>query len=246
MADSARHPRPQEELLVYDELDRCPYLPGQVSRLPLRWPVGGLSRQQLDDRLAAGDRRTGSFLYHTHCPSCTACEPIRLDVNEFQPDETQRRTLRRGDRQLILRMDEPIADQTRVDLYNRHKRGRGLMVRGEESEVDVDGYGRFLVESCCDTIELSAYLDGRLVLVAVTDRGRHSLNAVYCCFDPSYPKLSLGTYSVLKHVDLCREWGLQYLYLGLYVAASAHMSYKARYLPHERLIAGEWRKFDRP
>jgi len=233
----------REELVIHDELDRCPYLPGQVSRLPLRWPLRGLDPQQLDERLASGDRRTGLFLYHTRCPNCSACEPIRLDIATFRPDETQRRVLRRGQRELTWQVGEPIADEQRVALYNRHKRERGLMVRGEDSAIDVAGYSRFLVETCCATIEFSAYLGDELVLVAVADRGATALNAVYCYYDPSHPKLSLGTFSVLQHVELCREWGLRYLYLGLYVADSSHMNYKSRYLPHERLIDGRWRAF---
>jgi arginine-tRNA-protein transferase len=38
---------------------------------------------------------------------------------------------------------------------------------------------------------------------------------------------------------------MRYVYLGFYIADSAHMSYKSQYLPHERLIGGAWRKFDR-
>jgi arginine-tRNA-protein transferase len=38
---------------------------------------------------------------------------------------------------------------------------------------------------------------------------------------------------------------LRYLYLGLYVADCRHLAYKARFLPHERLVNGEWRRFDR-
>ena len=33
--------------------------------------------------------------------------------------------------------------------------------------------------------------------------------------------------------------------IGLYVADCPSMAYKARYLPHERLINGEWVKFSR-
>jgi arginine-tRNA-protein transferase len=52
-----------------------------------------------------------------------------------------------------------------------------------------------------------------------------------------------GTYSILKQIALCRSWGL--LYLSLYVIGCEPMRYKARYLPHERLIGGVWRRFDR-
>ena len=57
--------------------------------------------------------------------------------------------------------------------------------------------------------------------------------------------MSLGTYCILKQIEACRAWGLRYLYLGLYVADCRHLAYKARFLPHERLVNGEWRKFDR-
>jgi arginine-tRNA-protein transferase len=48
---------------------------------------------------------------------------------------------------------------------------------------------------------------------------------------------------VLKQIGLCRQWGLRYLYLGLYVAGNRPWPYKARYTPHERLIDGAWQRF---
>ena len=59
------------------------------------------------------------------------------------------------------------------------------------------------------------------------------------------PKLSLGTYSILKQLELAKRWGMRHLYLGLYIEANEHMAYKARFLPHDRLVRGEWRKFER-
>jgi arginine-tRNA-protein transferase len=71
------------------------------------------------------------------------------------------------------------------------------------------------------------------------------VSAVYCYFDPDHSRLSPGVYNVLKQVETCRTWGCRYLYLGFYVAGSEHMSYKAQYLPHERFMNGQWRRFDR-
>jgi len=115
---------------------------------------------------------------------------------------------------------------------------------GGAAELDWRGYESFLVERCTQAFEMR-YWDGeRLAAVALVDRGARSLSAVYCLWDPDYGKLSLGTYSVLKQVQLCRRVGAAHLYLGLYVADNRHMAYKGRFRANERLIGGRWRRFD--
>jgi arginine-tRNA-protein transferase len=90
---------------------------------------------------------------------------------------------------------------------------------------------------------LSYFLNGRLVCIAITDVGERSMSAVYSFFDPDMAALSLGTYSVLKQVELCLRSNRRYLYLGFFVAQSPHMAYKAKFHPHERRIGGRWRQF---
>jgi leucyl-tRNA---protein transferase len=231
------------EIVVYDSEHECGYLPSRTARLPLRHPVARLSAEAFDDRLAAGDRRSGRFLYRAECPHCRACEPIRLDVERFCPDRTQRRMLRRGDQLLETRLAAPVVDQERVDLYNAHLFGRGLDRSSEP--MTAGDYREFLVQSCCETLELSYWHDRRLVGVAIADAGKTSLSAVYCYYDPAFAKLSLGTYSILRQVEWCRQTGRRYLYLGFYIAQSPHMRYKARFLPHQRLVDGVWRDFPR-
>ena len=137
----------------------------------------------------------------------------------------------------------PIADARRVELYNRHKELRGLA--SDRDGIDLEGYREFLVVSCCETFELRYLLDGELIGVALVDRSDEALSAVYCYYDPSYENLGIGTFSVLKQIELCKTWGLRYLYLGLYIAESERMNYKARFLPHQRRIDGSWQTFDR-
>jgi len=231
------------ELLVYDAPTRCPYLPGLTARLPLRLPVRRLTATEFAQRLSAGDRRQGVLLYRPDCGSCRACEALRIEVDTFRPSTTQRRVFRRGEAQLRTVIARPTLSAARVALYNRHKLERGLLV-GDEL-LDAEGYAQFLVETCADSLELSYYVGDTLVGVAITDRAADALSAVYCCFDPTYPTLSIGTYSILKQLALCRAWGLRYLYLGLFVVGCDAMAYKVRFLPHERLINGTWRQFDR-
>ena len=231
------------EVTVFDTLHPCSYLPGRVARLPYRHPIQRLAPEEFDERLAEGDRRSGVFLYRTQCPQCAACEPIRLDVRTFRPNATQRRQWRRGNELLTVRIGPPLIDRQRLDLFNLHRDVRGLT--HSDQPIDHEGYAEFLASSCCDTWELSYWHGNRLVAVAIADAGRTSLSAVYCYYDPSFRGVSVGTYSVLREVELCRQTGRTYLYLGFFIAQSPHMSYKAAYLPHERLIGGTWRAFAR-
>ncbi len=244
MAAIGRYPRlpgTPPEWLVSDMPMRCPYLPHKTARLPLRLPARPLRRDEFAVRLEKGDRRQGPLLYRPSCPTCSACEAIRVDVAMFEPSKTQRRLWRRGEAVIETQIDRPTVTPEKVALYNRHKVERQRVIDGDL--VDADAYEQFLVETCTDSTELSYWCSGRLIGVAIADRASDALSAVYCFYDPSYAGLSPGTYSILKQIALCRAWSLRYLYLGLYVADCASMNYTARYLPHERLIGGEWRQF---
>jgi arginyl-tRNA--protein-N-Asp/Glu arginylyltransferase len=231
--------QPPDELLIWDEPDDCPYLPGRTSRLPLRLPTRMLSPAEFDVCLERGDRRSGQFLYSPACPDCAACEPIRLDVATFRPSRTQQRVWRRNERLFHSTIGAPILDDERVALFNRHKDERGLS--DDQPALDASGYHAFLVDSCCETREMAYYLENELVMVAIVDVGATSLSAVYTYFAPALARYSLGVYSVLKQVEFCRATDRRHLYLGYFVAGSAHMIYKATYQPHERRIGGEWR-----
>lgn len=228
---------------MYDALHPCPYLPDRNARLPMRLPSRALSPAELDARLAEGDRRHGPFLYRPSCPGCVACEAIRIPVNDFRFRKSHRRVLNKGDRHLRVELGEPVADRRRLALYERHKRGRGL-VSGSGEPLDLKGYEGFLVERCVRAFEVRYHHDDHLVAVAVTDRGVRSLSAVYCFWDPAYAHLSVGTYSILKQIELARDWGMEHLYLGLYIERNEHMSYKARFRPHDRLVDGRWQRFE--
>lgn len=233
------------EIVVHDADEDCPYLAGQIARRPLRMPTRHLTPAEMDVRLAQGDRRTGFFLYTQECPSCRACEPLRIDVRAFEPSRTQRRTLARGRRELTIERGPCLVDARRVELYLAHQRGRGLAREGS-SPLDARGYEAFLVDTCADGFELRYFRGGELVGIAVTDRSSHALSAVYTYYDPSLSQLSVGTYSILEQLALCRELGLRWLYLGLAIAENEHMRYKLGFLPHERRVDGTWKRFEAP
>jgi leucyl-tRNA---protein transferase len=232
------------ELVVRDEEDACVYLPGRRARQPLRQPLRRLTAAEFDARLEAGDRRAGTLLYNQACPSCAACEPIRVDVRAFAPSRSQRRAQVKGDAAVRVERGPIEVDDARLALYRAHERGRGLD-HGGRPPIDALEYESFFAHSCVDGFELRYLVEGRLCGVAITDRGARSLSAVYTYWDPDYAARSLGTYSILSQIALARAWELDWLYLGLAIRENRSMAYKLAFMPHERRVNGAWQRFSR-
>ncbi len=230
------------EQLVHDELEPCPYLDGQVARLPLRWQFDDLAPAEVDASLAAGDRRVGRMLYRTRCPDCSACQPLRIPVDEFSPSRSQRRVLRRN-RDVRIELGVARYSDEKLALYNRHKVERGLARR--ENPLTRRGYEGWFLRSCVQTREMRYYVGERLIGVGILDLGARDSSSVYFYFDPDESARSLGTLSTLVEIDWLRQAGGRYHYMGLYVGDCRHLSYKAAYHPHERLIDGRWTRFSR-
>jgi len=228
--------------VVWDHPEECPYLPGQVARMPMRVPTDTLAPAEFDGLLAEGDRRNGVMLYRTRCPNCTACEPIRIPVDTFEVNKGQRRVLRRNE-DLRMELGPPLLTEQHLELMNRHKLERGLSTLGVP--LDAEQYRSWLVMSCVDTQEVRYFVGERLVAVSILDMGAESCSSVYHYFDPSEAQRSIGVYSVLQEIELCRARGIRWYYLGLYVADCTHLSYKANYYPHQRRIGGVWTTFER-
>ncbi len=229
------------EIVVHDQEEPCLYLPGRRARQPLRQPTRRLTPEELDGRLEAGDRRAGTLLYNQNCPSCSACEPLRVDVRAFAPSRSQRRAQAKGDAVITVQVGPIEVDEARLALYRTHQSGRHL--DHGQPPLDALGYESFFAVSCADGFEVRYLVEGRLVAVAITDRGARALSAVYTYWDPAQAALSLGTYSILTQLAVARGLGLDWVYLGLAIRENHSMAYKLAFKPHERRIGGAWQRF---
>jgi len=232
------------ELVVHDEEEACSYLPDRRARRPLRLPSRQLTPAELDQRLAAGDRRAGLILYNQQCPSCAACEPLRIDVAAFVPSRSQARAQAKGDAAVTVSVGRIEVDEARLALYRLHQSGRHLDQEGRPPLESAE-YESYFATSCAEGFELRYTVAGKLAGVAIVDRGERSLSAVYTFWDPAHAALSLGTYSILTQVALARQMGLDWLYLGLAISENHSMAYKLAFMPHERRIGGVWQRFAR-
>ena len=199
-----------------------------------------MSKEHLDELLALSDRRVGRLMYRPECGACRACEGIRIPVREFTLSKSERRTVKRN-QDLAITIGPALVNEERINLFNRHKLERGLA----DEPITNKHYANWLVNSCTSTAEIRYHIDDRLVGVSIVDIGSNSVSSVYFYFDPDLHTRRLGVFSVLAEVSWVRSQGMHFYYLGLYIEACSHMSYKGNFLPNERLIDGEWRRFDR-
>jgi arginine-tRNA-protein transferase len=109
-------------------------------------------------------------------------------------------------------------------------------------EADASDFRRFLTAPWSPTVFLELRLDKRLLGVAVTDVCPNGASAVYTFFDPAEATRSLGTYAILQQVELARQRGLPWLYLGFWIAGHPKMDYKRRFKPLQVRSAEGWRE----
>ena len=219
---------------------QCSYLPERRSRSLFVDPNAVLHPQLYAQLMVAGFRRSGSHVYTPFCENCTACIPLRLPVDLFKPNRSQQRTFH-SNRDLSIRRVSEITDE-QVQLYRKYMDFRHRY--SPMAKYQLKEYREFMQADWCDTLFPEFRLNSQLLAVAVTDQVPGSLSAVYTYYDPDHAKRALGVHAILSQVELAKQLGLDWLYLGFWIPDCAKMNYKVSYLPLQLRIDNVWQFFD--
>jgi arginine-tRNA-protein transferase len=215
---------------------------GRMERRVVTELIGREAVDMHDAMSLTGFRRSHSVVYAPACSDCKACIPIRVKCVNFTPSRTQRR-IERLNTDLSWQDCDSVATDEQYQLFTAYQVRRHA--DGEMSRMDFDDY-QALVE---DTPVNSSVIefrdqDGTLKAVCLADRICNGLSAVYSFFDPDMDRNSLGTYMVIWLIRRAKELGLEYVYLGFWVAACSKMSYKSNFRPAEIFHDGHWVECD--
>ncbi len=196
-----------------------------------------ISEVEFEYLLANGMRHFGDYYFRPQCKTCHECVPIRVPLSGFAPSRSQKRSLKTC-KDIEVKIGSPQYSRDKFQLYLKHKK------RFQSLVDDVEDEQNFRLSFYVKTpfgIEFEYYHEGKLVGAALGDVTRKSFSAIYTFYDLPDPKMSLGTFSVLKQIEYSRNREIENFYLGYYITGNQSLTYKAKFRPNEVYIDNNWR-----
>ncbi|MGP9642603.1 arginyltransferase [Halomonas sp. AOP30-A1-24] len=218
----------------------CSYLPDKEATTLFLDPQESPVRGVYDSLALLGFRRSGRHLYRPHCENCNACQSVRIPVEPFAPNRSQRKVWRRN-ADITTRVVPARYEARHYELYAHYIRHRHA--DGDMYPPNREQYRTFLTLEEPYAYLLEMYAGSELVAVSAFDQLEHGLSAIYTFFGvgDALDRRSLGTLAILQLIALTREKGLSHLYLGYWIEECRKMRYKQDFSPIEVLDGRYWR-----
>ena len=214
----------------------CSYLPERQARSQVATPNHLINADVYGELVRAGFRRSGIFTYRPYCDGCKACVPLRVVVDAFKADRSQRRAWRQheGLSVRVLPLEEYPGHYA---LYRDYQLARHAGCGMDKD--DPEDYRSFILQSPVDAMLVEFREGDVLKMVALLDVLPDALSAVYT-FYAGDAGAAYGTFAVLWQIAFARQTGRRHVYLGYWIAESSKMHYKTRFRPYEILQGDRW------
>ncbi|QSP93606.1 arginyltransferase [Marinobacter salinisoli] len=219
----------------------CSYLTDREATTMFVDPRARIDKKLYSQLTALGFRRSGSHYYRPHCEQCNACIPVRLKINQFQPDRSQKRILKKNQDLSCTLVPAQFSEQY-YELYAEYISQRHS--DGDMYPPSREQFNSFLVDGATDSWFLEIRLGNELVALAAVDVLDDGLSAIYTVFKPELEHRSLGTFAILWQIEDAARRGLAHLYLGYWIKECRKMNYKTRFQPIELLRNGHWQRMN--
>jgi len=157
------------------------------------------------------------------------CRSIRVLVEQFAPDRSQRRNHKANQQEIRLEIGEPDVSDEKLGLYDRYHAFQVDNVGwNEHAPKDASDYFESFVDNPFPTEEWRYYLGANLIGLGYVDVVASGLSAIYFFHEPAYRDRGLGTWNVLCTIAEAARRRLPYAYLGYLVEGCRSSVYKGR------------------
>ncbi|MFT5756907.1 MAG: arginyl-tRNA--protein-N-Asp/Glu arginylyltransferase [Alteromonadaceae bacterium] len=214
----------------------CNYLPNQLERLLVATDPRLQNSRHYSWLIAQGFRRSGEQIYRPHCVNCSACQSIRVLVNDFACSKSQKRNVKRNN-QFHVKTSLQQKDLY-YPLYEKYI--NTVHADGTMYPANYEQFESFIKSDVTQQMFLEVWDDDKLISVAVMDVLNNALSAVYTFYHPEYRNNAIGIFSILMQLKLAKEHNKMYLYLGYQIDDCQKMNYKNKYHPFQRLVLNKW------
>lgn len=212
----------------------CAYLPGKSVRMNYQHIEEGTQAYN-SALIERGWRRFGCYYFHPICNGCNECKSVRIDVNNFTLRKSQKKSIKRNKETQII-IQKPTLSQAHIDLYNKYHTFKHKKDDWSHRNISPREYKENFVEGAHEFGKEVLYVkDDKLIGVDLIDILDDGISSIYFYYDPDFPALSLGTYSLLYQIELAKVLELPWIYLGYWVDGCKAFAYKSKFQPLEIL-----------
>jgi len=212
----------------------CSYLPNKKVRMNYKY-VYHASRKFVTAVIHRGWRRFGKYFFYPICNGCNECKSLRIDVENFKPTSSQKKSIKRNkDTKIVIQ--EPTVTTSHIDLYNSYHLAKQISDSWKYKKIRGKEYSENFVEGAYEFGKEVLYIrDNKLIGVDLIDILEDGISSIYFYYDHEYSRLSLGTYSLLYQIELAKKLGLRWIYLGYWVDGCKAFKYKTNFQKQEIL-----------
>jgi len=212
----------------------CAYIPDKKVRMHYKH-IENATQSYNTALINRGWRRFGSYYFHPICESCSECKSLRINVDEFKLSKSQKKSIKRNKETEII-IQKPTLTQAHLDLYNKYHSFKHQKDNWTHRNISPREYKENFVEGAHDFGKEVLYIqDGEIIGVDLIDILDDGISSIYFYYDPDFPRLSLGIYSLLYQIELAKVLELPWIYLGYWVDGCKAFAYKSNFQPQEIL-----------
>jgi arginine-tRNA-protein transferase len=211
--------------------EECSYLPDhkQTTHYKIIQECDISYNEHLIER---GWRRFGNMFFRPMCAACSACESIKIDVNDYHFSKSERRIMKKNSHiKTVLR--RPSASHSHIALFEKYHDHMHEKRGWDKQAINIKNYYVSFVNGYNEYGFEVLYFDGeKLIGVDLIDILPNGISSIYFYYDPDYSHLSLGKYSMLRQISYAKANHLEWIYMGYYVKACQSLAYKGDYKPY--------------